>query len=469
MLFSSQPGQDTASEPSPADQAHDILQIEIALDVAVSASVRPMALGLAILYGLLTLMHALVQQPPVQLPMVTIAAVSCISLLVLYVVCRRISLPAQWGNPLGACIALIVLTNSLAHLWLAGDIRLTSNVSILLIGIGAYFLNARWFAALSVVSLLGWIIVLRFIPAPEDLHFTVLQGEALLVAILLFLTRSRLVRRLACLHIQDQRQKEKLAQAIQMSEQNREAAEAANRAKSAFLANMSHELRTPLTAILGYSELLLIQAKDNPEQAGDMERIHRAGTHLLTLIDDVLDLSKIEAGRMNLQLETFLIAPLIDDVCTTARPFVMKQGNTLDAVLADGLLPIHADPTKLRQILLNLISNAAKFTVGGTITLRVWMEPNNSHQPNSVVVFEVQDTGVGFDPRQVERLFLEFEQGDGSSTRRYDGAGLGLAICRRFCQLMGGDITGTGETGQGATFTVRLPAYVRASAIASYE
>jgi signal transduction histidine kinase/PAS domain-containing protein len=232
-------------------------------------------------------------------------------------------------------------------------------------------------------------------------------------------------------------------------------AEAASRAKSAFLANMSHELRTPLNAIIGYSEILVEEAVEEGYQniVPDINKILTAGQHLLSLINDILDLSKIEAGRMDLYLETFDLPTLVDDVVTTVRPLVEKNRNHLEVVCPKDIGSIYADLTKVRQILFNLISNALKFTEEGIVQLRVTRDRVNNHDWVSLYV---SDTGIGISPEQLDRLFEAFIQGDNSTTRKYGGTGLGLAISRRFCQMMGGDIGVESQEGVGSTFTVHL-------------
>jgi signal transduction histidine kinase/DNA-binding response OmpR family regulator len=250
-----------------------------------------------------------------------------------------------------------------------------------------------------------------------------------------------------------------LAAASDEAERARVAAEAANRAKSVFLANMSHELRTPLNAIIGYSEMLQEDAADivGQEFAGDLQKIHTAGKHLLGLINDVLDISKIEAGKMDLFLETFDLPGMIRDVVSTIQPLVMKNGNRLEVEVGERLESMRADATKVRQALFNLLSNACKFTEQGVIRLEVAHE---SGPGAGFYLFKVSDTGIGMTTEQIGRLFMAFSQADASTTRKYGGSGLGLVITRHFCRMMGGDIEVTSEPGQGTTFTVRLPVVV---------
>jgi len=236
----------------------------------------------------------------------------------------------------------------------------------------------------------------------------------------------------------------------------REAAEAASKAKSQFLANMSHELRTPLNAIIGYGEMLMEEAEDRGQQAfiPDLRKIHAAGKHLLTLINDVLNLSKIEAGKMDLHLETFEIAAMLQDVVSTIAPLVEKNGNRLEVLCAEALGVLRADLTKLRQALFNLLGNACKFTSNGVITLAAARERIDGAE---WLRFGVGDTGIGISPEQMQRLFQAFSQADASIAQKYGGTGFGLVISRRFCRMMGGDITVESAPGQGSSFTIRLP------------
>lgn len=240
--------------------------------------------------------------------------------------------------------------------------------------------------------------------------------------------------------------------------ESQEHALAANKAKSDFLANMSHELRTPLNAIVGYSEMLMEDAEDEGEDEtlSDLRRIHAAGKHLLALINDILDLSKIEAGKTDLYIEEFDVAPMVQDVITTIEPLVHKNGNKLEVNCSEDVGKMQGDVTKLRQALFNLLSNASKFTEQGTIKLTVRREATTGG--GSWMVFRVADTGIGMNEEQLGRLFQAFTQADASTTRKYGGTGLGLTITRHFCRMMGGDISVDSEPGKGSTFTIRLPA-----------
>jgi PAS domain S-box-containing protein len=239
----------------------------------------------------------------------------------------------------------------------------------------------------------------------------------------------------------------------------KEAAEAATQAKSTFLANMSHELRTPLNAIIGYSEMLMEDAEDEGLDlfVSDLDKIHTSGRHLLSLINDILDLSKVEAGKMELYLETFDLDAMVTEVVSTVQPLVAQKGNTLEVRADEGLGTMHADLTKVRQSLFNLLSNAAKFTEDGTIRLDVTREAEAGAE---WLTFRVSDTGIGLTPEQMAKLFEAFSQAEITTGREYGGTGLGLAISRRFCRMMGGDIHVESEYGVGSTFTIHLPAQV---------
>ncbi|WP_293131276.1 HAMP domain-containing sensor histidine kinase [Microcoleus sp. bin38.metabat.b11b12b14.051] len=253
------------------------------------------------------------------------------------------------------------------------------------------------------------------------------------------------------------------------------AAEAANRSKSAFLANMSHELRTPLNAIINYSEMLQEDAQDSGSEdfLPDLEKIQTAGKHLLDMISDILDISKIEAGHVTLYLEHFDVATMIEEVMITAQPLVEKKGNALALQVKGELGMMYADQPKVRQILLNLLSNAAKFTEKGVITIDIEKVKNKQPKPkkrnknndfnsgsnyiSQFLIFRVSDTGIGMTDEQLEQIFKPFTQADASTTKKYGGTGLGLTISQRLCQILGGEISVESENGKGSTFIVSLP------------
>jgi signal transduction histidine kinase len=246
-----------------------------------------------------------------------------------------------------------------------------------------------------------------------------------------------------------------LEQRARELEAAREAAEAATVAKTAFLANMSHELRTPLNSIIGYAEMVMDEMNDEGQtrHLKDLQRILGAGQHQLALVSEILDYSKIEAGRMGVYRESFDVAEVVREVVAQSQPLAAKNSNRLELEEEDGLGWMTSDVTKVRQILFNLLSNACKFTEGGLVRCRARRLPG---APDWLEL-TVEDNGIGINPRQIELLFQPFTQADASTTRRYGGTGLGLAITRHYCEMLSGTVTVESQTGLGSVFTVHLP------------
>ncbi len=249
-------------------------------------------------------------------------------------------------------------------------------------------------------------------------------------------------------------------QALTLAREAQAQAERATKAKSLFLANMSHELRTPMNAIIGYSEMLQEEAEENghDEYVSDLNKVQSAGRHLLSLINDVLDLSKIEAGKMALFLEDFNVGEMIGEVASAVQPAIDKNRNELAVAVASDIGSMRADVTKVRQTLFNLLSNAAKFTNQGRVTLTAIRESTDAAD---WLQFRVTDSGIGMTPEQMATVFKAFTQADSSTTKKYGGTGLGLTITKSSCEIMGGSITVESDPGQGSIFTVRLPANVQ--------
>jgi signal transduction histidine kinase len=361
---------------------------------------------------------------------------------------------------------------------------IAASISVIPIGLAGWLLGRRGGAAAGLISI-PLHILLFTLAGTRGAAMVLQQWPGSAMGILLGIAIGWLGEFVR--HVQDQARdlareraalraeiarRERIEQALL---QARDAAEAANRAKSTFLANASHELRTPLTAILGYSDLLALdnQRGDLTNLGVDIKKIQSAGIQLLGLIDDVLDLSKIEAGHMRLTPETFELSALVREVSEATQPLFAQNRNRLFVRIGAAENAIYVDRAKLRQILLNLLGNAAKFTSDGSVTLtidRTGLEvahadadlaaltgPDASKQA-SWYILEVSDTGIGMTDQQLQRIFQPFVQAEPTIAQTYGGTGLGLALCRRLCQAMGGTISASSTLGAGSTFTVRLPA-----------
>jgi signal transduction histidine kinase len=403
--------------------------------------------------------------------MVALASGSALAFALIAIALGRTQLPERLVHPVVMVGVVIVLANSLAHLLAVPELKHSTNVALLVIMIGAMLLSVRWFVAACALAIAGWLAVVFARNMTADLvHYLFLIGQALLLSTTIFITRRRGNLRIIRLRHQERGQRlalaalaEERSRAEQIAEHARERAEAASQAKSSFLANMTHELRTPLTSIMGYSELLERQlAAEGAESAReDLGRIRQASQHLMALINEILDLSTIEAGRITIRSERIEVRALVDAAVTNIQPLAARNQNQIDVQIAPGLTYFFSDEVRVRQIVINLMSNACKFTKEGTITLAIELgEGDTGHLPRaaeSSIHFAIRDTGVGIAPEQQRFLFQEYSKIDVAMPQPIQGTGLGLALSRRLARLMGGDIMVSSQPGVGSCFCLSLP------------
>jgi signal transduction histidine kinase/CheY-like chemotaxis protein len=413
------------------------------------------------------------------LPLIPIVGLNTLVLLLAF---RRVRQGKLQQSILIVCVALWALTIAIAYA-LPGLPSLLSMLALWPIVLPLPFISGR---ALKVV--LGTSVVVAFfiglllcrpqadLPSipPLLLKGTVVVAMPVMAALFSFILwqySTRLNEMLqntrvanAALRESERSLEQKVRERTRELSEARDEALAATRAKTAFLANMSHELRTPLNAILGYSEMLQEDAHEQgrPEFVPDLKRIHAAGKHLLALINDVLDLSKVEAGRLELAIDTFSVPALVEEIAELIRPTV-KPGVSLQITCDAAADVARTDQTKLRQALFNLLSNACKFTERGSVVLDVGRTSGGGGTEEGLL-FRIRDTGIGMTVDELSRIFQPFSQGNASTARKYGGTGLGLALSRRFCQAMGGDISVASQPGKGSTFTLWIPADARAAA-----
>lgn len=433
-------------------------QIRESLNVFVRDTLPMVAFGLGGIYILIGIVHAFILPESVVMPLSIAVGIAVAILFGLGTYFLRSEVPPRHANNYILFVILMLSAFSNLRMGLAPEIPNALSQPLILLGAACVLLSRRYMAFLAIFVNVAWCAVALAVKAEIEWRevATPMLGGTML-AVFIHAIRLRFFGQLGTIMLNEAIIRQQLEKANRDAEEARELAEAANLAKSTFIANMSHELRTPLNSIMGYSEMLqvLVKKKGGADYAiSDLERIHSSGGHLLELINEILDLSKIEAGRMELHLESFDPRAVLEDVVSAIRPLTEKNSNELSLEIGGELDVMHTDLTRLRQILFNLLSNASKFTKNGTIRLEVTQQKVGGE---TWAVFEVKDSGIGMTEEQAGRIFDSFAQADTSTTRKYGGTGLGLTISRKFSQMMGGDIEVHSAPDEGSTFTVRLP------------
>ncbi len=457
---------------------NDSFMIDNELDQVLHRSLKPVAIVMGCMYILIAFAHFFLLAGSTRLIMTSIALGTGLIFLFIYFRYQYFTWLPDRAHLLATFGSLCAALNSLAHLWLVPEPKQSTNIALLLIAAGSFLLIKRWYIIVCGVAFIGWAILAATAPpSPDWIHFTFLILESLALSITIFVVRRRLQKRMLYVLQAEHEKNIELRAAIQEREHAeqqahvaRDTAEAANRAKTTFLASMSHELRTPLAAILGYSELIQREIKAQGQLAlvEDVDRIRSAGTHLLSLITDILDLSKVEAGKMELYVEKTDADIFINNVINNVQSLVAQNNNVLKVHISDDVQFLSIDSIRTRQVLINLLGNACQYTENGTITLdvhygdsKIPAELRNKGksilEDGDYLFFRVSDTGVGMSEEQLNNLFEDFVQAHPPKKQHNSGSGLGLALSRRLSRLMGGDIIVSSQIGKGSVFTFYLP------------
>lgn len=446
------------------EESADAARLEAGLNHSVNESVRLASLLLAIGLALLALSH-LIFLPRELWRVLTPSTAACAAFfLAAHRLARRGGRLAEAGNPLGLAGAAVISLNSLLQLYLSGDPAQSTNMALVLIGIGIFFLSPGWYTAAMTLALGGWWLTAWAMgQGPAWFHYNFLMVMAGLLSLMAFNLRRRALLRLERLHLQDEQQKRLLEQAAAQAQQAREAAEAASRAKTTFLTMMSHDLRTPLTVILGYTEMLRLQAEmlGDAQMAHRLEQVEAAANNLLSMLNDLLDYARLDTEEILLTPEPVQAALVVTEVADAMTHKIEKYGNRLEVTLDGDLGEMRIDPQRLHQVLRNLLSYAARATTQGVVRLTGRREQDA--QGRAWVVFEVSDDGPGLPSELAAGLFEPFPDKDLRQALRDAGgrrneASLGLAISHRLCCRMGGELTVQSAPGAGTTFIARLPA-----------
>jgi len=417
--------------------------VRAALAGVVYEGLRPVSVGLSFLYLVFAIAHSVILPEAIVVPMVTTAFLSAVLLVSLSILVQRALVTVRYAHQVAAGIAQIVLLNSFLHLYLTGEIHQTTNILLLVVGIACFCLSIPCFVFVLTTALVGWgLIMWSLPPAPERLHFAFSMFAATVLALLIFYVRLHIHQRLERLRLQDIRQKTALEHALT-------AAQEVDRLKDDLISTVSHELRTPLTSLLGFTELMLQRDFPQPKQHELLSIMHNESLRLTNLINNFLDLQAIEARRSQYRFAQMPISPLLYEAVDL---FSKADGNhTWQTTIPDNLPLVHIDADRIRQVLTNLLANAAKFsTQGGTISISVALQ-------QAALTISVSDQGIGIPQEAIPKLFTKFFRVDDGATRTTNGTGLGLALIKEIIEAHQGHVWVDSTLGKGSTFFFTLP------------